>query len=212
MKATVNQIAMPAKTARQRRHSGFTLVEMMIVISLSSIVLATIGIVFQGLRGAQRAIGDHQTAIDNIARLAQQFRADVHSATSAEIAAVDLEAAAWPPDAGEKSDAAQEILKLPQPEGKEVDYRLDRGSMTRVVRSGNQIAERESYALPENCRVQWQLDDSPNSDATTKRATALLSYPLGDQELEFSGERKLRIDAIVNLHEQEETSLVGRQK
>src|SRR5262245_9002199 len=117
--ATIEQFAMTAKTARQRRRAGFTLVEMMIVISLSSIVLATIGIVFQGLRSAQRAIGDHQTAIDSIARLAQQFRADVHSAEAAEIAAADLEAAASPADAGERSEPAQPMLKLSQSQGRE---------------------------------------------------------------------------------------------
>jgi hypothetical protein len=35
--------------------------------------------------------------------------------------------------------------------------------------------------------------------STTKRASAHLSYPLGDQELQFSDQRQLRIDAIVNL-------------
>jgi hypothetical protein len=161
---------------------------MLIVISLSSIVLCTVGVIFHGLRSAQRAIGERQTSIDNIVRLAEQFRADVHSATSAEITAAV--------DAGD-NELPHDMLKLALPSEKDIEYAADGNCVNRVVKSGNQITQRESYALPEQCQVQWQLDDLPGSSA--QRASAHLSYPLGDQELKFSGQRQLRIDAIVNL-------------
>jgi prepilin-type N-terminal cleavage/methylation domain-containing protein len=174
------------KTARGQ--TGFTLVEVMLVISLSSIVLCTVGVVFHGLRSAQRALGEHQTAIDNIVRLAEQFRADVHSAASAQITPVA--------ESGD-GESSHDVLKLSQPNEKDIEYAADANRVTRVVRSGDQITQRESYALPERSQVRWELDDL--SGSTAKRASAHLSYPLGDQELKLSDQRQLRIDAIVNL-------------
>jgi prepilin-type N-terminal cleavage/methylation domain-containing protein len=174
------------KTARGQ--AGFTLVEVMLVISLSSIVLCTVGVVFHGLRSAQRALGEHQTAIDNIARLAEQFRTDVHSAASVETT---------PAAESGDNESPNDMLKLAQPGEKVIEYAADGNCVTRVVRSGDQITQRESYALPERSQVRWQLDDL--SGSTAKRASAHLSYPLGDQELKFSDQRQLRIDAIVNL-------------
>jgi prepilin-type N-terminal cleavage/methylation domain-containing protein len=194
------------RTAREiarGRAAGFTLVEMLMVISLLSIVLCTVGVIFHGLRSAQRAIGDHQTAIDGITRLAEQFREDVHSAASAEILAGGADAAAATAEPVEEKGSPRDMLKLSQPNESEIDYQFDGGRVTRVVRSGDQITQRESYGLPERCQVQWLLDDLPNTGSTTKRATAHLSYPLGDQELEFSAQRQLRIDAIVNLRGRE---------
>src|SRR5262249_26975667 len=130
------------KTARGRT-AGFTLVEMLLVISLSSIVLCTIGVIFHGLRSAQRALGEHQTAIDNIARLAEQFRADVHAAASAEITPV-----------AESSDneSPHDMLKLSQAGEKDIEYAADGNCVNRVAKSGDQITQRESYALPERCQ------------------------------------------------------------
>ena len=177
-----------AAPATSGRKAAFTLVEMLIVVSLSSIVLCTVGVIFHGLRSAQRALGEHQTAIDNIARLAEQFRADVHSAASAETT---------PAAESGDNESPNDMLKLAQPGEKVIEYAADGNCVTRIVRAGDQTTQRESYALPERCQVQWQLDDL--SGSTAKRASAHLSYPLGDQELKFSDQRQLRIDAIVNL-------------
>jgi prepilin-type N-terminal cleavage/methylation domain-containing protein len=179
------------QTARGQT-AGFTLVEMLLVISLSSIVLCTVGVIFHGLRSAQRALGEHQTAIDNIARLAEQFRADVHAAASAEIT---------PAAESGDSESPHDMLKLSQPRETNIEYAVDDNCVNRVVKSGDQITQRESYALPERCQVRWQLDDW--SGSTAKRASAHLSYPLGNQELQFSDQRQLRIDAIVNLRASE---------
>src|SRR5262249_12266121 len=141
-------------------------------------------------RSAQRAIGERQTSIDNIVRLAEQFRADVHSATSAEITAAV--------DAGD-NELPHDMLKLALPSENDIANGADGICVNRVVQSGNQIAQRESYALPERCQIRWQLDDLSNAGSAAKRASAHLSYPLGDQELQFSDQRQLRIDAIVNL-------------
>lgn len=183
------QIAVTVNSATLRS-AGFTLVEVLLVVSLSSIVLCTVGVIFHSLHSAQRSLGEHQTAIDNIARLADQFRADVHSASSAQIT---------PAAPSSDNQSPHDMLKLSQPGQTQVDYETDGNCVTRVARSGDQITQRESYALPERCQVQWRLDDLSGVGSTAQRASAHLSYPLGDQELQFSDERQLRIDAIVNL-------------
>jgi len=186
------QIAVTLNSATLRS-AGFTLVEVLLVVSLSSIVLCTVGVIFHSLHSAQRSLGEHQTAIDNIARLADQFRADVHSASSAAIM----------PAAQFGDQSSNDVFKLSQSGQKEIEYATDGNCVTRVVKSGDQITQRESYALPERCQVQWRLDDLPGVGSTAERASAHLSYPLGDQELQFSDEKHLRIDAIVNLRGRE---------
>jgi prepilin-type N-terminal cleavage/methylation domain-containing protein len=175
------------------RAAGFTLVEMLLVISLSSILLCTVGVIFHGLHSAQRALGERQTAIDNIARLAEQFRDDVHAATSAQITPAA--------ESANNSESSHDMLKLSQPGQQEIEYATDGNCVTRVMKTGDQVAERESYDLPERCHIKWQLDDL--SGSTAKRASARLSYPLGDHELQLSDQRQLRIDAIVNLRGRE---------
>jgi prepilin-type N-terminal cleavage/methylation domain-containing protein len=177
-----------SRKAARGQTAGFTLVEVMLVISLSSIVLCTVGVIFHGLRSAQRALREHQTAIDNIARLAEQFRADVHAAASAKIT---------PAAKSGDSESPPDMLKLSQTREKDIEYAADGNCVTRMARLGDQITQRESYALPAQCQVQWRLDELSGSPA--QRASAHLRYPLGDQGLEFSDQRQLRIDAIVNL-------------
>ena len=46
------------KFKQTRRNAGFTLVEMLLVISLSSIVLCTVGVIFYGLHAEVQMRGD----------------------------------------------------------------------------------------------------------------------------------------------------------
>ena len=57
---------------------GYTLVEMMLAITLTSIVLATVGVMLHGVFRVQRTMSDHTQFIDHLSRLAEQFRNDVH--------------------------------------------------------------------------------------------------------------------------------------
>ena len=107
-------------------------------------------------------------AMDSISRLAEQFRADVHAAKTAEIAKADGDALPASFESTEKkSEPERQMLTLMQPDQKEVQYRFDGNRITRLVRSGDQITQRETFALPEHCQVQWQLNDFVDAGAST---------------------------------------------
>ena len=87
--------------------------------------------------------------MDSISRLAEQFRADVHAAKTAEIAKADGDALPASFESTEKkSEPKRQMLTLMQPDQKEVQYRFDGNRITRLVRSGDQITQRRRSLYP----------------------------------------------------------------
>ena len=132
---------MNSRTAGRRRaprRGGYSLVELLVVISVSS-VLASVAVGLIGiLMGVDRGGRRHLHETNALARLAQQFRADV-------AAAEDL-----------ASDGPHG-LHLRLSDGRVVDYASEAGLATREERLGEERRAREQFALPDEARLAFEV-------------------------------------------------------
>jgi prepilin-type N-terminal cleavage/methylation domain-containing protein len=123
---------------RAPRRRGYSLVELLVVISVSS-VLASVAVGLIGiLMGVDRGGRRHLHETNALARLAQQFRADVAAAESA------------------SSDGPHE-LHLRLSGGRVVDYASEAGQATREERLGQESQMHEQFSLPEEARLAFEV-------------------------------------------------------
>ncbi len=123
---------------RRPRCAGFTLIEMLVVITLAGVVLTTaaalLGTMFRGDHASRAAILRHRT----LARLDEQFRADVHAAK------------AFLPVKQDQPDRDQSLAgrwRFTLPDGRTVEYHMQDDLLVRVQRNGQRAEQRESYRL-----------------------------------------------------------------
>ena len=115
----------------QRR--GYSLVEMLVVMTLMAVVMSSIALVLHGLHRAERRLHDDVDFDRTLQRLATQFRVDAHAARGAGEIADD--------------DDSQSALTLEMPDEKTVTYSIEPGGVRRLVRQGENTIHREWFAL-----------------------------------------------------------------
>ncbi len=124
-----------------KRRSGFTLIEMLAVIATTGALLAVaVGILHLLLRTEQGARDERrrQTAI---ARLADQFRRDVHAA------------AQFAPLEGSEDEAHRGGWRFDLGEERTVRYLAQPGELIRRQREGDDLVHQELYVLPDDAAV-----------------------------------------------------------
>ncbi len=154
-----------------------TLIEMMAVIALSSIVMGLVGVTLHSAWQIERAMDNHRLVLDSIGRLAQQFRDDVHAAQTV----------------GTSPNSSAKKFTLNLSDEKQIEYQGAADAMQRLERDRDQIVRRESYTLPPEAAVDWQIE----SLGKRQQTSMIISYPLDAKPAEFSEQRELRIDALV---------------
>lgn len=115
-----------------RQRSGITILEMVVVVSVMTMVLA---VAFTTLHTVLRAESLGMTglaAATNRARLARQFRSDVHAA---QLASVETDGEGRP------------RLRLAMSGATSVDYTAEGDSVQRTVAAGDTLRSRETYPL-----------------------------------------------------------------
>ncbi|MCC7084821.1 MAG: prepilin-type N-terminal cleavage/methylation domain-containing protein [Pirellulales bacterium] len=150
---------------------AYTLIEMVIVITLVTLVLATVAALLGSVMRSNRAALSHRDWIRSVQRLAMQFRDDVHAARSAR--------------------PADGKLSLSLPNGETVVYAATDESIQRTVESDDIVAQRDSFDLPSAAIARFEV--VPSGDGHL--ASLLVTYPLDPMQAEFSDRRTLRIDA-----------------
>jgi prepilin-type N-terminal cleavage/methylation domain-containing protein len=163
------------------RQHGYTLVELLMVVSLTSIALATVGVMLHGVFRTQRSMIDHTQFIEHLSRLAEQFRTDVHRAPSVE-------------QTGRSCNVAM-------PNGTRIEYRIDTDGVSRTVRTGNQVLQRDTHFLPTEFTGTWKLDSTGTGSKPI--ASLLIALVSRDKPESSSDEKQFRIDAVVGLTPQE---------
>ncbi|MEN6493566.1 MAG: type II secretion system protein [Thermoguttaceae bacterium] len=120
-----------------KRRSGYMLVELLVVIAIGSVMLGMAVSLLYALMRLDRENRAQAHQFASFARLAEQFRDDVHTARD------------WP---GPQGDAPQKATapswKLQCAGGREVQYHAERGGLLRTEVSDGQIRKRELYRLP----------------------------------------------------------------
>lgn len=131
-----------------RRRAGFTLVEMLAVISIFSVTLGLIVLSIVALQKAGNRVQAGVTANAEWDRFVQQFRIDAHSARSHTLTSSVAET--------EHPD----VLTLTLADATAVEYRLVSDRVVRSVRAGEAVRHRESYGVTPLLNPGWQVSRS----------------------------------------------------
>jgi prepilin-type N-terminal cleavage/methylation domain-containing protein len=153
---------------KQRR--AFTLVELLTTMTIgSSIMLLAIGLVHQSMSMSKlnKARWEHD---QSLARLAQQFRSDVHAAS--EVISVSAESL---------------LLKLD--DGSLVTYKRDAGGVILEKASSASASARDVFRLSADCQAVFVLQTDPNR--------IVLQVERSVENTEFQPPVDLRVVAMV---------------
>jgi len=161
------------------KRSGKSLIELIVVISVMSMVMLIAVRTISQLMRADASGGKSLVAETSLARLSHQFRRDVHAARKAQLVIPEENAASR--------------LQLSLPENTIAEYRPFAEKILRTVRRGEETISRETFHLSrgEN-RFEISEDDTPIISLVHLRKTAE-SYenPPG-----HAREKEIRIEAI----------------
>ncbi len=158
-------------TARRRR--GTTLIEMLALITVLSILLGLCGGMIHLLMKLDRSGRVASDEAADLARLARDFRSDVHASTPA----------------GPTTPAPDRLdLTL---DGRTVEYQVRPGDVLRTLRDGDKIRRRETYRRPARASVRFALA----TDGTPPMASIVVDREGGGKD--GSLYRDLRIDAVI---------------
>lgn len=119
---------------------GFTLIEMVTVISLLSVLFTMTGVMIQFLLRSEQTVSQQAVLEMTLLNVSQQFRDDVHAAIK--VGTTD-----------DNSAATELELVGPIPQSIRVKYRVEGMTVIRESSKGDQPANREVYRLPE-CQIQ----------------------------------------------------------
>jgi len=118
-----------------RFRSGKSLVELMVVISVVSVVLAACTTTLAALLHLERQFRRDAEQTTTLARLATRIRSDAHQASGLQ---------------------AGETCVLSLPGGEAIHYALDGRAITRIVRRGEAIVHRDAFRLPGDAAIAFQ--------------------------------------------------------
>ena len=135
------------------RRRGYSLIEMLVAMTLVATTLSTIGLVLHSLHRAERRLRDDVDFERTVNRLATQLRTDAHNAQGGEFAAVAANAT----HARTFASSSEQT----------VTYSIEPGGVERRVRRGAALQHREWFAIP-NSVLTWNPDtaEPPNRLAT----------------------------------------------
>ena len=126
-----------------RRSRAFTLVEMLMTMTMgSSLMLLAIGLVHQSM-AVSKLSKTREEHSRSLARLAQQFRSDVHLATAL-------------------VSVSPDSVSLQLADESTVIYQRDAANVTRETSGPNREMARELYSFDERCVATFANEADPN--------------------------------------------------
>jgi prepilin-type N-terminal cleavage/methylation domain-containing protein len=158
---------------RRPMRRAFGLIEMLVAISIGSVLMGIAISLLIVLLGAEQSGRSHAERSESLQRLADQFRRDVHAAVG-EVTA-----------GGEDPTGCRLTLA----DGGSVRYAIGAGGISREERKGSTVVRGESYALPKDSTATFTVD------RTTSPWTLSLTIVPNDASMESGHE--IRIDAVL---------------
>ncbi len=169
----------PARlTTRITQRRGFTLVEMLVVVTVFAFLLASVAMAIGTLFRAQGELQDELAQAATASRLASQLRADAHLAASAFVV--------------QEGGTPGPLLRLPHAT---VIYRTYPRRIVRTVMQGDTETHREVFRLLEGTTTRWEI--SPESPAFVTLTTSYRSPQLREG---VALPREHRVEASIGLH------------
>ena len=158
------------------RRRGYNLVEMLVAISISSVLAsASLGLIGALVR-ADHSGRRHLEETQSLARLARQFRADVAQAVEAKLA----------------DDSRR--LELRVSGGASVEYAAEPGRVLREERLGEE-RRREQFALPEATQLRFAVDQ--DRQPATAAAMLVGAQDANDSAAATAARLGWRVEAVV---------------
>ena len=132
------------------RRSGYTLVELLVVMSVNSVLMAAAAVLLGMLLRSEHHGRRHFEETNAMTRLAEQLRADIAAANGASIAAVT-------PDDNPAGTAAPVDHLNMEGDGRRVEYWRDGERVRRVEHEQQRLLSREAYTLAGLSKVDFVL-------------------------------------------------------
>ncbi|MBN2580409.1 MAG: type II secretion system protein [Pirellulales bacterium] len=130
-----------------RSARGFTLIEMLVIITIGSLLAGFAVVLLHGVLVAQKTAQQSQEHSTVFRRLADDFRRDVHAASESEVGAAALTLRGFAPPTG----------------ARRVRYEVHDHEILRVEDGENGAARRESYFLPKNHSATFRENAEPSA-------------------------------------------------
>ena len=179
---------------RRKQRRGHSLIELLVVISVGSALLAVSVGLLHTLLQMQQGGRKHLQQRRTLERLADQFREDVHAATQVRATAAgpgQAEGPGW---------------ELPRDPEHTVEYRLQEDNLVRTERQKDKVLRRESFALPQGATVSMETPKMGIAE-TAPGLVTLRIVPLLPSERQPAGQprapgaaspgRTIRVDAAL---------------
>ncbi len=164
---------------RTSQHTGFTLVELLVVMTIFLLLLSSVALALGSLFQAQGNLQDELIEANVMARLAEQLRTDSHLATSAEVTNEDEVA----------------VLNLFLPNSATVTYRLQPTRIVRTANSNGDVEHRDIFRLLEGTVCVCVV-----SAGSPEFVTLTTSYVPPDLASDVAKPRVHKIEASIGLH------------
>ena len=161
------------------RRRGASLVELMIVISISGVMISATGICLHGLYQVEQDVRESTVQRSAIDRLAAQFRADAHIADEVHVRTADAD--------GESK------LEF-RSDGKTIEYYQQDLEIDRTVWRADAVLHTDAFRIGRKTTVKWQVDNGKPSTASVE----LARKPPAGSKTQY--EHRQRIEAVVGLH------------
>lgn len=136
------------------RRAGYSLIELLVVLTLLGFVLGAVTVSLHGFQRAQfkaREEFDRRSAID---QFVERFRTDAHSARSAEIVSGG-------------NETGRTLLRFVQTDSSSVEYSLLGQSLLRTRFEGGSPVQQDSFALESDSETRFDIDSSDQGTLVT---------------------------------------------
>ena len=160
----------------KRSSAGYTLLEVMIAMMLGSVVLSLLAATMARVLGGSQLAQDHLQGSLAVARLAEQFRDDVHATRGVR---------------GERADGRPTSLVLELRDGVSVTYSIDPSGLLRAASVGETPRSRELFFLPGMKVLDW------NDDSASSRRVSIDIGRLSDERHPHAIRSRFSIDAVL---------------
>jgi prepilin-type N-terminal cleavage/methylation domain-containing protein len=165
-----------------RSRRGVSLIEMVVVISMLTIVIGLVGMTFHLLLRSERLVSQSFITERTISRLAIQFRDDVHQSDTGVLSS--------------GSESEKPVLTLGNESGIQIRYLVIAEGLVRLLVANDRVTARDDFRLPD-CRLSL----FSGSDGESSLQRLVIERPgaaLVKTHQESAPLRAMKIDAHLN--------------